>query len=132
VTEFSWTVIHVRSTGDDPPGFEEFAYTEGLVANEEMPNLWLSYRGACGHRLGYEMAHYLVNETAQQLIDHGVAPGGAVDGETAAGGIIRVRVGDPVGPREGEQLEAFPSDGAPIIPLSWTCSLDADWAPQRK
>ena len=127
MAEVSWTVIHVRATDDDPPEFDSFAYSEGLVANENVPNLWVSYRGDCGHQLGYEMAHYLVNGTARRLIAGEIAIGESWDSETAAGGVVRVRLGETVGRDECARLEAFPRDGVPLSPLSWTCSLDDDW-----
>lgn len=129
VADLTWTVIHVSlGEGDEDPTFEPFAYTEGLTSEEELPNLWLSYRGGCGHRLGQEMAHFVVNETAKGLVDHGIELSGSLDVETAAGATIRIVLGAPLDKDECLELEVFPDDDGAVVPLSWTCSLDEGWS----
>jgi hypothetical protein len=53
------------------------------------------------------MAHYVVNETAKGLVDHGVELGGSLDLETAAGATIRVVLGAALDKDESRELEVF-------------------------
>lgn len=128
MVEITWTVTHVLDTAADPdPTFEPFAYSEGLLAEEGVPNLYMSYTGRCGHRVGNEMANYMVNEAASQMIDAAVPAGGTVDVLTAADATLRLELGGPVDIAASRRLGVFPRDPGPVIPITWICSLDDDW-----
>ncbi|MBI2709640.1 MAG: hypothetical protein HYX34_08075 [Actinobacteria bacterium] len=125
----AWMVVHVTPTVDDPPHADAYAYTEGMHAAFRTPNLWLSYRGACGHRMNTRVAHWCANHLADRVILGELAPGDWCDVPTGEDEVLRFTVGEPVEREAADAIEAWPDDGWPILPLSWRCSLDADWAP---
>lgn len=126
--EITWTVTHVLDAAADPdPSFEPFAYSEGLLAEEGVPNLYLSHTGRCGHRVGYEMANFMVNEAARRLIDGSAQMGGSVDVMTEGDATLRLELGEPIDIETSRSLEVFPRDPGPVIPITWICSLDGDW-----
>lgn len=131
----AWTVLHIAPCVGDPPGSVPFAYTEGVYGGFGKPNLWMSYRGACGHVLGTAVAHGCVNDIADRLITGEMGPGKTCDLLTGARDVLRFAAGDPIEGEEADAIEAWPADGGPILPLSWRCSLDDDWIahlPERR
>ncbi len=126
--EITWTVTHVMETAAHPDlSFEPFAYSEGLLIEEGVPNLYMSHEGRCGHRVGYEIANYMINEAASHSVDGAVEAGGTLDVFTAAGATLRLELGQPIDVDASRMLEVFPRDPGPVIPITWRCSLDDDW-----
>lgn len=125
----AWTVMHVVPCVGDPPDAQAFAYTHGVFVAFGKPNVWVSYLGACGHRLGTEVAHGSVNELVERLIKGDLASGRSCDLLTGAFDILRFTAGSPVEGEAADAIEAWPPEGGPVLPLSWRCSLDVDWRP---
>jgi len=104
---------------------EAFVYSENLWATHQLPELWVSCLGVCGHRVGVDGAAHVLNGMAKRMIAGDLEVGGEHAVPFDSGAVLRFRVGLPSRSRR-EELEAYGADeGAPVSEVCWSCCSPA-------
>lgn len=104
---------------------EAFVYSDNLWATHQLPELWVSCLGACGHRVSEEGAAHVLNEMARRMIAGELHPGGDHAVPFDSGAVLRFEAGQPSHGR-WEELETYCAErDAPVIEVRWSCCSSA-------
>ena len=126
----SWTAIPIdwRLTAVFPTIYDEgegFVYSENLWTTHQLPELWVSCLGTCGHRVSEEGAANVLNEMARRMIAGELKAGGEHAVPFDSGAVLRFSLGSPSRGR-WEELQTYGADrDAPVSEVRWSCCSSA-------
>lgn len=125
MADIDWKLIGVASAEGDDEIIDPFIYTFGLWDRHQLPELWCSTTGTCGHNTELEGLGMVMNQLAGRLVDEGKLDEPVpvpFQSRLSDGPIVLTFTPEPPSTKKRNDLQTFVTKRqAPIIEIRWRC-----------